>query len=77
MGENLCILGKDYQALGAKSQFFDLKFYWKPDCSISGSKVMAKKAKKLGKSSEIPLGIIYKISNEDILTTISSMRVFK
>jgi len=28
---------------------------------------MAKKGKKLGKSPEIPLRIIYKISNEDIL----------
>jgi len=35
--------------------------------NISGSKVMTKKAKKLGKSPEIPLGIISKISNEDIL----------
>jgi len=28
---------------------------------------MAKKGKKIGKSPEIPLGIFYKISNEDIL----------
>ena len=28
---------------------------------------MVKKAKKLGKSPEILLGIIYKISNEDVL----------
>jgi len=56
MGENLCILGKDYQALGAKSQFFDLKFYWKPDCSISGSKVMAKKGKKIREILRNPFG---------------------
>jgi len=29
-------------------------------------KLWPKKAKKLGKSPEIPLGIFYKISNEDI-----------
>jgi len=36
-------------------------------CSISGSKVIVKKVKKLGKSPEILLGIICKISNEDTL----------
>jgi len=60
MGVSLCIFGSDYQALGAKvkSQFFDLIFYWKPGCSkvfrgfdwlssISGSKVMAEKRRKI------------------------------
>jgi len=31
-------------------------------------KLWPKKAKKLGISPEVPLGVIYKISNEDILT---------
>ena len=35
--------------------------------SISGSKVVAKKGKKIRKSPEIPLGIMYKISSENIL----------
>jgi len=38
---------------------------------------MSKKGKKIGKCPEIPLGIIYKISNEDILRLKYPQRAFR